>query len=166
LNYVGGTLKPQGVFMKNTIKIIGIIAMVAVIGFSMAACADDSSGDEGFATDGRLTITGLNDYNGQFVSATFVTDDGLFVAAKDASIKSLGGDKWLGYHHAKISGGTVTLNVYEFENKDVSLKNFTINGEITFDVEIAPTEDDYSDIVGTVTVTFTNGKGTGAFEAD
>jgi hypothetical protein len=163
--------------MKNTIKIIGIIAMVAVIGFSMAACADDSSGDEGFATDGRLTITGLNDYNGQFVSAQCNdsyydvcthTDDGFILAAKDARIYSLGSDKWPTYNLAKISGGAVTLKVFKYENEELSYKNFTENGEIKFLVEIAPTEDDFSDIVGTVTVTvtFTNGVGTGAFVAD
>jgi len=31
--------------MKNTFKVLGIIALLAVIGFSMAACDDDGSGD-------------------------------------------------------------------------------------------------------------------------
>ena len=30
--------------MKNTLRVFGIIALVAVIGFSMAACGDDDSG--------------------------------------------------------------------------------------------------------------------------
>ena len=30
--------------MKNTIKVLGIIALVAIIGFSMVACGDDNSG--------------------------------------------------------------------------------------------------------------------------
>jgi len=29
--------------MKNTIKLLGIIALLAIIGFSMVACSDDSS---------------------------------------------------------------------------------------------------------------------------
>jgi len=33
--------------MKNTIKVFGIIALVAVIGFSMAACKDDDNGGGG-----------------------------------------------------------------------------------------------------------------------
>jgi hypothetical protein len=33
--------------MKNTFKLIGIIALVAVIGFSMAACGDDDGGGGG-----------------------------------------------------------------------------------------------------------------------
>ena len=32
--------------MKNAIKLFGIIALVAVIGFSMAACGDDDGGDD------------------------------------------------------------------------------------------------------------------------
>jgi hypothetical protein len=31
--------------MKNTFKVLGIIALFAVIGFSMAACGDDSGGE-------------------------------------------------------------------------------------------------------------------------
>ena len=30
--------------MKNTIKFLGIIALVAIVGFSMAACKDDDDG--------------------------------------------------------------------------------------------------------------------------
>jgi len=36
------------VFMNNRIKLFGIIALVAVIGFSMAACGDDSGGGGSF----------------------------------------------------------------------------------------------------------------------
>jgi hypothetical protein len=31
--------------MKNSVKLLGIIALVAVIGFSLSGCGDDSSGD-------------------------------------------------------------------------------------------------------------------------
>jgi hypothetical protein len=39
------------VFMKNTIKLFGIIILVAIIGFSFAAC-DDGSGDNGGGNGG------------------------------------------------------------------------------------------------------------------
>jgi len=42
--------------MKNTIKLISVIALVAVIGFSMSAC-DDSGGDGGTVT---IIVTNLN----------------------------------------------------------------------------------------------------------
>jgi hypothetical protein len=41
--------------MKNTIKFIGIIALAAVIGFSMASCGDNGGG----FNDVRITITGI-----------------------------------------------------------------------------------------------------------
>jgi hypothetical protein len=50
----------KGCFMKNTIKWFGIIAFVAVIGFSVAACGDvDDGGDEDH--DGKLIGTWVND---------------------------------------------------------------------------------------------------------
>jgi hypothetical protein len=39
--------------MKNTFKLLGIIAIAAVIGFSMAACSDDDGGNV------TIKITGL-----------------------------------------------------------------------------------------------------------
>jgi len=42
----------RSVFMKNTIKFLGLIALVAIIGFSMAAC--DDAGDD---ADDLLTST-------------------------------------------------------------------------------------------------------------
>ena len=42
--------------MKNTIKVLGVIALAAVIGFSFAACNFDDDEDDG---GGTLTITGL-----------------------------------------------------------------------------------------------------------
>jgi len=52
--------------MKTTIKFVGIITFIAVIGFSMAACGDDSSAGklEGFWDSGslRIRISGSNAY--------------------------------------------------------------------------------------------------------
>jgi len=42
--------------MKNVFKVLGIIALVAVIGFSMVSCGDDSGGGSG----GTLKITNEN----------------------------------------------------------------------------------------------------------
>jgi hypothetical protein len=43
--------------MKNTVKLFGIIALVAVIGFSMVACGDDDDSGGG-GGGGTITITG------------------------------------------------------------------------------------------------------------
>jgi hypothetical protein len=49
--------------MKNIFKLLGIIALAAVIGFSMTACDD---GDDGVViTPKSIKITGLSAYNGQ-----------------------------------------------------------------------------------------------------
>ena len=51
--------------MKNMVKLFGLIAIVAVIGFSMTACEETKDPEEFEATTaGRLTITGLNDFEG------------------------------------------------------------------------------------------------------
>jgi len=53
--------------MKNVIKLFGVIAFVAVIGFSMAACEGDDDGgttDGGDSTDTWTNITNLTQLNG------------------------------------------------------------------------------------------------------
>jgi len=53
--------------MKNTFK-LGIIVLVAIIGLSFTAC--DSDDDDGAPkTGGKLTITGLEAYNGKYIFA-------------------------------------------------------------------------------------------------
>jgi len=55
--------------MKNVIKLSGIIAFVAVIGFSMAACRDDPDTDPNNNNNngGTFTLTGIPpEYNGKY----------------------------------------------------------------------------------------------------
>ena len=50
--------------MKNAIKWFGIIALVAVIGFSMTACGDDDDGGGGGGSktaSGKVTSSGLGE---------------------------------------------------------------------------------------------------------
>jgi len=44
--------------MKNTIKVLGIIAVIAIIGFSVVACSDNSGGNNGGNTGGNNTGSG------------------------------------------------------------------------------------------------------------
>ena len=56
--------------MKNMVKLFGIIAIAAIIGFSMAACdgGGDSGGDGGGGTESTFTLTDLPaEYNGKYV---------------------------------------------------------------------------------------------------
>jgi predicted small secreted protein len=92
--------------MKNTIKLIGIIALVAVIGFSMIACNNGSTGGVG------KTNIGGNNTGGSTISGTYVTD---FLSAKitftgsNYSASALGEE----FHRGSftVSGNTITCKV-------------------------------------------------------
>jgi hypothetical protein len=58
--------------MKRTFNVLGIIAIVAIIGFSVLACSDDSGGNNGGNTGGNTnnkTLSGT--YSWQYLSVTF-----------------------------------------------------------------------------------------------
>jgi len=59
--------------MKNTIKVLGIISLMLVIGFSFAACSD--GGDGGGGTDPKLNGTWVDNDD----AFTFVFNNGNFV---------------------------------------------------------------------------------------
>jgi hypothetical protein len=64
--------------MKNTIKLLGIIAFVAVIGFSMIAC-DDGNGDDGDGGNSSLNGTWIDSDGLKMVlnngNLTFIIDN-------------------------------------------------------------------------------------------
>jgi hypothetical protein len=154
--------------MVKATGLIVIIAVAAVIGLSMAACDNPSAGDSGGAngggnapaTSGSLTITGLGGYNGKYVIA-----DGIELkAAADAALdgKTITG--------GKVAGDMVTLKVWDAKSgKPLS---YSGNDTVSFWVEIYGDEtikyDDSKPVAeGYVeNVTFTNGKGAGAFQKD
>ncbi|MCL2764422.1 MAG: hypothetical protein FWD40_03990 [Treponema sp.] len=114
--------------MKNCIKIFGIIALIAIIGFSMTACGDGGGGGGGGLdltvgnTDGRLTINNIiPEHNGKWIIAFggYDQDNGLFAAASLSSSGTVTG--------GLISGGSVTLNVWLPIN-DTTLGNFNGSG--------------------------------------
>jgi len=136
---------------------------------------DDSGGDYTIisqTTSGRLTITGLEGYNNMYVFCTASLDDdtGLFAANSFTSSAAEGG---------KISGGSVTLNVWKQDTdesqKKITFSNFNGNNQgIEFSVIIVNTQTitektNQSEIMagnGKVTVNFSNGIGTGVFISD
>ena len=67
--------------MKNFAKFLGIIAFVAVIGFSMAACDDgskDDNGGSGGGVDTWSAVTSLTQLNGTWKGTQTETDTELF----------------------------------------------------------------------------------------
>jgi hypothetical protein len=67
----------QGVFMKNTFKLFGIIAFMAVIGFSFSACGDDK--DDGNSDLFKGTWTG----DVENTPTKLVAADGKFVVEQN-----------------------------------------------------------------------------------
>ena len=149
--------------MKRVFKVlaamrsIAIIALVAVIWFSMVSCDDDDGG-----SGGGLTITGLTDYNGKYAIAMEDGDDdnGLFAAVKVNGSKVTGG---------KIASGSITLKVWKGDGKS----NYTGSDTKSFDVLILSKETidmanfnpfTDADKFGSVkNVKFTSGAGSGSF---
>jgi hypothetical protein len=123
-----------------------LIALAGIIGFLMTACtkkADDggSTADGAQASnEGRLTITGLDAYNGKYLyalttSASIDTTGGVILTADSRDEES--GNIILG----KISGGSVTTKVwyakYYSESDAIgAYTNYNVNGTVTFQIYI------------------------------
>ena len=148
--------------MKNMVKLFGIIAFIAVIGFAFIACKEEADHPTDEETSGRLTITGLSAYNGKYAYG-FTNDSTLeALAIKDTYS---GNNKY-----GLISNGSVTLKVWKLTDQRYG-KNYTGNDQVDFLVQIL-SDETYIHLVtesimtGTVTVNFANGIASGAFVAD
>jgi len=158
--------------MKKTIKFLGIAALIAVIGFSMASCGDKDS-DGGIvvsATNGELTI---NDFPDGAVNAGYYImgqsgDSSLYAADGFSGKKD---DPTITGAYISSKNG-IKLKVWQV-NSDGELANYSGNdSNITFYFVIVNKKTlRYSEIPkylfdeGLVqNITFTGGKGTGNFE--
>ena len=99
--------------MKNIIKLIGIIALVAAIGFSMAACDDNSGGGGGDApgTGGGsgFTVTGIpSKYNGKYA--------GLVTTAGNVTVLGFQSYDGRDIKHCRISNGRVSIPLWVVNN--------------------------------------------------
>jgi hypothetical protein len=126
--------------MKNIFKVLGITALIMVIGFSMAACDDGGGGGSGGisvtvgSTNGQLTITGLNSYSGKWVMAQAYDDneDFLYAAAKVTSSAVISGGK-IG------NDGKATLKLWKITSssqKSATFGDYSGSGELEFNVVI------------------------------
>jgi len=140
--------------MKNLLKLIGIIAIIAGLGFTMVTCSTEEPEEEG----GKLTITGFNfTDNGKFVQANATTTDGAYIYAVD----NFDGDG--NAVCGVIKNRIVTLTVYE--HKDGKFSPYTGSAtSVTFDVYIFNEEpadpfNDPADVTQQITITFKKGIG-------
>jgi len=88
--------------MKNHIKWLGIVALVAVIGLSFAACGGDCGGSEPEKT---ISITGIPS---EYVTATRIYN--IFVVGSDSKIVAMGS--------GQLSASTVTCDLVTIQNND------------------------------------------------
>ena len=121
--------------MKNLIKLFGLIALAAVIGFSMTACpsptnsnSNSNSGSSGNtpltvdATTGQLTVTGLGTYNGKWIIAQGINEAyTLSINAADSITTPT-----ITITGAEISGGSATLKVWK-ATSETHLSNYNGN---------------------------------------
>jgi len=139
--------------MKNFLKLIGIIAITIVIGFTMAACGEtvDESGTA------KLTITGFDfSDNGKYVQANATTDKDIYlfaVAKYDSGTRNV--------ECGVITNRIVTLTVWEHEGGTPALYTGS-DKDVVFDVYVFDTEpaDPFTTppaITETVTVSFKKG---------
>jgi len=150
--------------MKNKFKPAGIITFMAVIGFSMAMCDYDVVVSEA-VTNGRLTITGLNAYEGKAISAA--SNDYRLAGYKSAeNMYNKADDTSWSYSRdlAKVVSGQVVLKVFEDRGNQNGngggFQDYTGDHKnVKFDVWVQDT----LTRVGTVTVNFKNGIGSGLF---
>ena len=117
-------------------------------------------------TDGRLHISGLNTYNGQFIAAHVTLTNIYLVAYEQLSNAYLNGEF--------VKGGTESTNAIVIDDqarlkifKEIDgsgyYENYNGNDQnITFHVGIWNKDDIWSNY-GIVTVNFTNGAGSGVF---
>jgi hypothetical protein len=173
--------------MKNSKILLAILAVALV--FGMTAC-DTGGGGGGSSsnnnnnnsgsgvtiqsTNGQLTISGLSSYNDKYVLAlsSNITQDnppseskpGFYAAADMSGIYTRNFRLTLG----QIKDGTVTMKVWkvtEYTQTSAKFLNYTGSDKnVSFDVEVCEKQDHVQNqpiARGTMTVTFTGGKGSG-----
>ena len=100
--------------MKKTIKLLGIIALVVVIGFSMAGCSDPSGSDSGtIPAAWRGTWTGGGSNTGVSIIFTSTT------------LRVQGGDAYFTLGSVVITDGTTTHS-----NSTAWPNNYKVTGTV------------------------------------
>jgi hypothetical protein len=123
--------------MRNILKVFGIIALVAVIGFSMAACDDDGGGgppgsgsNPGSGSGGTLIVTDIpSKYNGMYMS----------IAGGDGNIVIYGYKGGEQNNLPRISGGRVSIPLWTYTNYRDERYSGNITGDFMGSIRINST---------------------------
>jgi len=145
--------------MKKTIRIFGIFALVAVIGFSMVGCKDDD--DDGGVEDGIFKITGIpSEYDGKYAYFGAYIEGGLIIGCQSYNTTT---DV---YTLVQIANGSVSLPIWTYNsaNGQYDLRysdNVTLEHGGRIDIFNSPTMnfDNDSSIANRfwTSITFSNG---------
>jgi hypothetical protein len=116
--------------MKNTIKVLGIIAIVAVIGFSMVACGDNGGGPD-YSPDPSNPIKGIWSDGDLTVSCSTNTWEAVYPGegswSGNYTITSNGAasftDKNGAWGTATVSGTTMYVNSPQYGSYTLTRKN-------------------------------------------
>jgi hypothetical protein len=124
--------------MKNVLKAFGVIALVAIIGFSMAACGGGGDDDDGGNT---ATYTGTSDGTTYTLK---ITNTARYAAQNGDAYVLTGGTKSSAGTVSNVSGNTLTLTPTNAPNTPftatVSGSNITgFSGNVTWVGESTPT---------------------------
>jgi len=158
--------------MKNFLKLIGILALITAIGFSMAACDDP---DEGEIIDpGKLTIVGFDVQNeGWLVEAEKFEEAVEADDTKDPPIEAA--EAFFLFAASSYKEKTKEVTPGEIKNRRVSMNVWISKGgepviykgndeKVDFTVILFhPTDLTATPVEGTVEITFKNGVGIGEF---
>jgi hypothetical protein len=90
--------------MKNVFKVLGIIALMAIVGFSMVSCGDDGGGDKGF------NVKVVNNY-GNPITKVGIQPPGMGTVEFSETLAA-GGTKTFPLDLGKNPGGNTYLALY------------------------------------------------------
>ena len=129
--------------MKHLNKILGIVALIAVIGFSMTACGDDNGGVITVEnTSGTINITGIPaEYNSYYVFGKgYDYEDEVFYYVAS----SISGN---GITFGQITNQSVTLKVWRTEvtgTSSVAFRDYSATDDIFLEFFIFDTDSSMS----------------------
>lgn len=164
------------IYIKNVIKTIWIIILMVIISFSFNTCKEEEDGSGELvniieSTVGRLTIYGLENYEGKYVSASDNMNHlGRSELIAYDNLTMYSGGPWH-FTRGKIVNGSVTLKVWIRDlSKPGQMRNYNVTEERTAVLWINIYNDKtltgqaYATGVGNgniigYNITYTNGKG-------
>jgi uncharacterized lipoprotein YehR (DUF1307 family) len=143
--------------MKNLIKLVGIIALIAVIGFSMVACGDENGDGDGNGDgngDGKTITVSLNKVNAttftltvdgakfkstyslirdENVAAIYVTGNNVTTLWSNAFDRTVTNDTTITYtlRTATYASITGTIRLYDNLNDSSGRQNFDVGSKDT-----------------------------------